>query len=357
MFEKLSELEKRYEELNVMLADPSVTSDGKKFAKLAKEHSDLSEVVVSYRKWQGCKDNYDQAKELLDGSDPEMKELAQAEIKELEVEIENLEAELTVLIAPKDPNDDKNIILEMRAGAGGDESALFCEELFGAYCRYAEEKNWKVEVMNSSYASVGGFKEVVAQINGKGAYSRFKFESGVHRVQRVPQTETQGRVHTSTVTTAVLPEVDDIEIDVQDKDIRVDVFRSSGPGGQSVNTTDSAVRITHLPSGLVVTCQDGKSQHSNKDKAMRVLKARLYDQELEQQQSERSTNVKSQIGSGGRSEKIRTYNFPQGRVTDHRISLTLYQIDQVMSGKFDLIIDPLATHYKAEAMKEMDNLD
>ncbi len=355
MFEKLSELEKRYEELNVLLADPSVTSDGKKFATLAKEHSDLSAVVVVYRKWIGCKDNYNQAKELLEGSDAEMKELALAEIKELEVEIEELEKELTVLIAPKDPNDDKNIILEMRAGAGGDESALFCEELFTAYCRYAEERNWKVEVMNSSYASVGGYKEVVAQINGKGAYSRFKFESGVHRVQRVPQTETQGRVHTSTVTTAVLAEVEDIAIEVHEKDLRIDVFRSSGPGGQSVNTTDSAVRITHGPSGLVVTCQDGKSQHSNKDKAIRVLKARLYDLELEQQQNERSTNVKSQIGSGGRSEKIRTYNFPQGRVTDHRINLTLYQIDQVMAGKLDIIIDPLATHYRAEAMKDVNS--
>ena len=352
MFDKLSELERRFEELNIMLSDPGVTSDGKKYGGLAKEHSDLSDTVEAYRKWRQLKKELVDAKELIEGSDSEMRELAVLEAKGLEQELEVLEQELVILVAPKDPNDDKNIILEMRAGAGGDESALFCEELFMSYCKYADTRKWKIEILNSSASSVGGYKDVVAQIIGKGAYSRFKFESGVHRVQRVPKTETQGRVHTSTVTVAVLPEAEDIEIDIKDKDLRIDVFRSSGPGGQSVNTTDSAVRITHLPTGLVVICQDGKSQHSNKDKAMKVLKARLYDKELEAQQSERSSDRRSQIGTGDRSEKIRTYNFPQARVTDHRIGLTLYQLDTVMAGALDLMIDPLATHYRAEALKQ-----
>lgn len=352
MFDKLSELERRFEELNIILSDPAVTSDGKKYGELAKEHSDLSETVDVYRKWRQLRKELVDAKEMIDGSDSDMRELAVLESKGLEEEIENLEKELVILVAPKDPNDDKNIILEMRAGAGGDESALFCEELFTSYCKYADGRKWKIEILNSSASSVGGYKDVVAQITGKGAYSRLKFESGVHRVQRVPKTETQGRVHTSTVTVAVLPEAEDIEIEIKDKDLRIDVFRSSGPGGQSVNTTDSAVRVTHLPSGLVVICQDGKSQHSNKDKAMKVLKARLYDRELAQQQSERSSDRRSQIGTGDRSEKIRTYNFPQSRITDHRIGLTLYQLETVMAGALDLMIDPLATHYRAEALKE-----
>ena len=355
MFDRLSELERRFEELNVRLSDPAVTSDGKKYGELAKEHSDLSDIVVVYRKWSQSKKELVEAKELLEVSDSDMRELALAEVRQLESTLEELEKELVVLVAPKDPNDDKNIILEMRAGAGGDESALFCEELFSSYCKYAEEKRWKIELLNTSSASVGGFKDVVAQIYGKGAYSRFKFESGVHRVQRVPKTETQGRVHTSTVTVAVLPEAEDIQIDIQDKDLRIDVFRTSGPGGQSVNTTDSAVRVTHLPTGLVVICQDGKSQHGNKDKALKVLRSRLLEREEQAQHDERSQNRRSQIGTGDRSEKIRTYNFPQGRVTDHRIGLTLYQIDTVMNGKLDLLIDPLATHYRAEALKEQNS--
>jgi peptide chain release factor 1 len=352
MLDKLADVERRFEELNVLLSDPEVTSDPKKYSEYAKEHSDLNEVVKCYRVYQKVCADLKGAKELVsEAVDPEMRELAALEVEELQGEFEELESALYVLLAPKDPNDDKNIIMELRAGAGGDESALFAEDLFSLYTKYAEQQRWKVEIMDSSASSVGGFKEIIAQVTGQGAYSRFKYESGVHRVQRVPKTETQGRIHTSTVTVAVLPEAEDIEIDIQEKDLRVDVFRASGPGGQSVNTTDSAVRITHLPTGIVATCQDGKSQHKNKDKALRVLKARIFDKMMEEQMAEIGDNRRSQIGSGMRAEKVRTYNFPQGRITDHRIGLTLYQLDTVMSGDLDLVIDPLNAHYTAEAMK------
>jgi len=352
MLDKLAEVERRYEELNILLSDPEVVGNPKKYGEYAKEHSTLDSVVRCCREFKKVKQELIGAKELIaETADAEMKELAQLEADELAEREATLEQELLVLLAPKDPNDDKNIIIEMRAGAGGDESALFSEDLFSSYCKYAEKHRWKVEVMDTSASSVGGYKEVIAQVVGDGAYSKFKYESGVHRVQRVPKTETQGRIHTSTVTVAVLPEAEDIEIDVQEKDLRIDVFRSSGPGGQSVNTTDSAVRITHIPTGLVATCQDGKSQHKNREKALTVLKARLFDKMLDEQQSEIGDARRSQIGSGMRAEKVRTYNFPQGRVTDHRIGLTLYQLDSVMGGELDLLVNPLNAHYTAEAMK------
>lgn len=352
MSEKLIAIEARFEEVGVLLSRPEVASDSKRLGELSKEHSDLSSVVALYRDWKKCSSELDGAKELLEtAKDPEMLELAKEEAKELEESVLKLEEDLMLALLPKDPNDEKNIILEIRAGAGGDEAALFGENLFTAYIRFAEKQGWRSEIMNCSHSSVGGFKEVIARIEGKGAFSFFKYESGVHRVQRVPQTETQGRVHTSTVTVAVLPEAEDVDIDIQEKDIRVDVFRASGPGGQSVNTTDSAVRLTHIPSGLVVTCQDGKSQHKNKAQAMTVLRARLYEKEQAELAAARSENRRSQIGTGDRSERIRTYNFPQGRVSDHRINLTLYQIDDIMGGDMALVVEPLAAHYRAEALK------
>ena len=352
MLEKLGSIEGRFEEVGAMLSNPEVISDSKKLQELSKEHAELSSIVESYRVWKKLSAELEGAEELVEtAKDKEMIELAQLEREELKEEKEKLSEELMTLLLPKDPNDDKNIILEIRAGAGGDESALFAEELFGSYTRYADKRRWQTEIMSSSHSSVGGFKEVIARIEGVGAFSSFKYEMGVHRVQRVPQTETQGRIHTSTITVAVLPEAEDVDVKIDEKDIRVDVFRASGPGGQSVNTTDSAVRITHVPSGLVVTCQDGKSQHKNKAKALTVLRARLYEKEQSELAAKRSENRRSQIGTGDRSERIRTYNFPQGRVTDHRINLTLYQIDDIMSGELDLVSDPLAAHYRAEALK------
>lgn len=352
MFEKLASVEERFEEITHLLSDPSVIGDHKKFRDLSRERSDLEPLIESYRSWERASKELKEALEMMeDNSDPEMREMAIGEVPHLRRVIEKLTAEITILLIPKDPNDDKNIILEMRAGTGGDESALFCEELFGAYLRFAERKGWKVEMLNSSHSSVGGYKDVIATMIGHGAYSVLKYESGVHRVQRVPKTETQGRVHTSTVTVAVLPEADEVDIEIHDKDLRIDVFRSSGPGGQSVNTTDSAVRITHLPTGLVVSCQDQKSQIKNKAKGMTVLRSRLFDLKQAEIDKERSADRKSQIGTGERSEKVRTYNFPQSRVTDHRIGLTIYQLDEVMKGSLNLLIDPLNAHFQAESLK------
>lgn len=352
MLEKLEQVENRYRELNSLLSDPSVVRDRENFTKYAREHAELEPIVEKFSRWRRVSKELNENKELLHESrDPEFRELAQQEIRRLEGEKTKLHEELMVLLLPKDPNDDKNIILEIRAGAGGDEAALFAEDLFTAYCRYAERKRWKVEIMTSSSSSVGGYKEVIARIEGHGAYSEFKYERGVHRVQRVPTTETQGRIHTSTVTVAVLPEAEDVEIDIDEKDLRIDVFRSSGPGGQSVNTTDSAVRITHLPTGLVVSCQDGKSQHKNKAKALTVLRSRLLAAKEAEVAAERADDRRAQIGTGERSERIRTYNFPQGRVSDHRINLTLYALDDVMYGDMQLLFEPLQTHYRAEALK------
>jgi peptide chain release factor 1 len=358
MLDKLKSVAARYEELTAKLSDPALATDRNAFREFSKEHSDLGPLVSVYKEWDKVNSDLKQSKEILEeSSDDEFRELAQMEIAPLESRLEELRQELMILLLPKDPLDEKNVILEMRAGTGGDEASLFTEELFTSYIRFAEKRRWKIEILNSSVGTVGGFKEVIAQITGFGAYSLFKYESGVHRVQRVPQTETQGRVHTSTITVAVLPEAEDIDIDIQDKDLRIDVYRSSGPGGQSVNTTDSAVRITHLPTNLVVICQDEKSQHKNKAKALKVLKSRLLDIERTKADNERSQDRKSQIGTGERSEKIRTYNFPQSRVTDHRIGLTLYQLDAAMAGELDIILDPLIAHFRSEALKgeDLDN--
>lgn len=352
MLDKLKSVVARFDELTAKLSDPSLASDRNAFREFSKEHAELDPIVRAYKEWDRVNTDLKESKEILEeSSDDDLRELASAEIGPLETRLEELRQELLILLAPKDPNDEKNVILEMRAGTGGDEASLFAEELFTTYIRFTEKKRWKIEILSSSAGTVGGFKEVIAQIIGQGAYSLFKYESGVHRVQRVPKTETQGRVHTSTVTVAVLPEAEEVDVDIQDKDLRIDVFRSSGPGGQSVNTTDSAVRITHLPTGLVVSCQDEKSQHKNKAKALTVLRSRLLDAEQAKADSERSQDRKSQIGTGERSEKIRTYNFPQSRITDHRIGLTLYQLDTVMAGEMQLVLDPLIAHFRAEALK------
>ena len=352
MIDKLREVTKRFHELTRLLSDPGVTSDRELYRKYGKERSDLEPICECFKEYEKISAEFEEAHEILEKSDDaDLRALAQSEIAGLKERKEELYQDLVVLLLPKDPNDQKNIILELRAGTGGDEAALFAGDLFDMYSRYAERRRWKVEIMSSSTSSVGGWKELIARIVGDGAYSAFKYESGVHRVQRVPATETQGRIHTSTVTVAVLPEAEEVEIQIQDKELRIDVYRSSGPGGQSVNTTDSAVRVTHIPSGLVVTCQDEKSQHKNKAKALAVLRARLLERKRAEQESERSENRRSQIGSGERAEKIRTYNFPQSRVTDHRIGLTLYQLDTVLGGSLEMLIDPLAGHYRAEALK------
>lgn len=352
MLEKLLKVEARYEELTRALADPQVIGDRERYRLSAKEQAELEPIVKCYRELRKVTEELFDSRQLLQESDDaELRKLAAGEVSLLSEREEKLQKELTVLLLPKDPNDEKNIILEIRAGTGGEEAALFAAELFDMYVRYSNQNGWSVEIMSRSDSAVGGLKEIIARVVGRGAFSKLKYERGVHRVQRVPKTETQGRVHTSTVTVAVLPEAEDVEIDIQDKDLRIDVYRSSGPGGQSVNTTDSAVRITHIPTGTVVTCQDEKSQHKNKSKAMTVLKSRLLAEKQRQQDLERRDDRRSQIGSGERSEKIRTYNFPQGRVTDHRIGLSIYQIDQVLSGALSLFIDPLIAHFQAEALR------
>lgn len=351
--QKLAEIETKYEELNSRLSDARVLADPARYQKAAKAHAELGEIVEKYRQWKDIQKSLVATHTLLEesSSDTSMKALAHEELQHLENQQEQAEHALKLLLLPKDPNDEKNVVVEIRAGTGGDEATLFAQEVFRMYKRYAESQGWRVEVLSTSPSGVGGLKEVISVIEGQKAYSKLKYESGVHRVQRVPATEQQGRIHTSAVTVAVLPEADEVEVKIDPDEIRVDTFCSSGPGGQSVNTAYSAVRITHLPTGMVVSCQDEKSQIKNRAKALRVLRSRLYEMKLREQQKQITEERRAQIGTGDRSEKIRTYNFPQNRVTDHRIGLTLHQLDRVVDGKLDDIIDALITHYQAEKLK------
>ncbi|MBK5292090.1 MAG: peptide chain release factor 1 [Acidobacteriia bacterium] len=352
--QRLDGMEKRFEELTAQMADPEFISNADTYRKTAKTRNDLEEVVNKYRDWKKAHADLEGARQMMGESDPELRAMAQEDITRLEPELELIEQRIKLLLLPKDPNDDRNIVLEIRAGTGGDEATLFAAEMFRLYSRFAENEHLRVEITSSSESSVGGLKEVIALVSGEKVYSKLKYESGVHRVQRVPQTETQGRIHTSAITVAVLPEADEVEIKLEAKDVRVDTFCSSGPGGQSVNTTYSAIRLTHLPTGLVVSCQDEKSQIKNRAKAERVLRSRLYELELEKQQSLIGAERRSMVGSGDRSEKIRTYNFPQNRVTDHRIGLTLHQLDLVMEGRLNPLIDALTTHFQTERLKQQD---
>ena len=353
MFNKLDFIVEKYEELSMKVSDPDVIANQTVWQKHIKEMGEMEPIVNKYREYSKAKESVAEAKEMLESGDEELRELAKMELSELEDQIPVMEDELKILLLPKDPNDEKNVILEVRAGTGGDEAALFGGDLLRMYLRYAERRGWKAEIMDINDTGIGGVKEAEVLIKGKGAYSRLKYESGTHRVQRVPATESSGRIHTSAATIAVLPEVDDVEVEINPNDVRVDVYRSSGNGGQCVNTTDSAVRLTHMPSGLVVTCQDEKSQIKNKEKAFKVLRARLYDLKLQEQNDEISAERRSQVGSGDRSERIRTYNFPQGRVTDHRIGMTLYKLDSFLDGDIDEIIDGMITSEQAEKMKNL----
>ena len=351
MLEKLEEVEGRFAKVEESLGDGEILRDQAAYQKLAKEHSDLAPLIGKYRRLKALNEAIRQNTELLEDPDPEMRDLARTEMQQLREQSTHVEEEIMVLLLPKDPNDEKNTLLEIRAGTGGDEAALFAADLFRLYSKFAEIMHWRVEVMSDHPTGMGGFKEIIVLIEGQGAYSKLKYESGVHRVQRVPSTEAQGRLHTSAVTVAVLPEAEEVDVVIDPEEIRVDVFRSSGPGGQSVNTTDSAIRITHLPTGLVVSCQDEKSQHKNKAKALKILRARIQDLKVKEQQDKIAENRKSQVGSGDRSERIRTYNFPQNRLTDHRIGLTLYHLDEIMEGKLSEVIEALNTHYQSEHLK------
>ncbi len=351
-FDRLQETEIRYNELTAKMTDPAVLNDQEEYRKVAKAQSELAEVVAKFRDWKKADAELRDARAMLSESDPDLREMAELEVTRLEPEVAGIESDLQILLLPKDPNDEKNVVLEIRKGAGGDEASLFAGEIFRMYTRYAEEQGWKVEVTSLSESSVGGLSEVIAMVSGKRVYSRLKYESGVHRVQRVPATETQGRVHTSTITVVVMPEADEVDVQIDAKDLRIDTFCSSGPGGQSVNTTYSAVRITHLPTNTVVSCQDEKSQIKNRSKAMQVLRSRLYQMEMEKQLAQIGAERKSMVGTGDRSEKIRTYNFPQNRVTDHRIGLTLHQLDLVVEGRLQPVIDALTSYYQSERLRE-----
>ena len=355
MFESLGALKDKYNDLEVKISDPDVIANQEQWQKLMKEHADLSPVVKKYDEYVKAIDDINGAKEIIaNEADEDLRSLAKEELSDLEKNLEVIIDELKILLLPKDPNDDKNVIVEIRGGAGGDEAALFAGALFRMYSMYASNRRWKVELMSSNETGIGGYKEVVFMITGKGAYSRLKFESGVHRVQRVPETESQGRIHTSTVTVAVLPEAEDVEVNLDVNDVRVDVFRSSGNGGQSVNTTDSAVRLTHIPTGIVISMQDEKSQLKNKEKAFKILKAKLYDMELEKAQKEMASQRKSQVGTGDRAERIRTYNYPQGRVSDHRIGLNLYKLETFLNGDMDEVIDALITTDQADKLNSLE---
>jgi peptide chain release factor 1 len=350
MFEKIEELERRFQELESLLADPAVIGNQGEFRRLSREHSELSDLVYAYRRYKKVLEDVDGNRELL--ADPEMKEMAEEELSALDAERARLEGEINLLLLPKDPNDDRNVILEIRAGTGGDESALFAGDLFRMYQRFADANRWRVEVISASESERGGFKEIVASVEGTGVYAKLKYESGTHRVQRVPETEAQGRIHTSACTVAILPEAEDIDIEINPADLKIDVYRSSGAGGQHVNTTDSAVRITHIPTGIVVACQEERSQIKNRSKAMKVLKSRILDIMQSEQNARMAADRKQQVGSGDRSERIRTYNFPQGRLTDHRIGLTLYRLDAIMAGDLGEIADALRAYYQMEALKQ-----
>ena len=350
--QKLNDIEARFDGLNRQMADPAVINDSEMYRKTAKSHSELAQIVAKYREWKNASDDLEQARPMLEEADAELRQMAADEVEKLVPALTRLEEELRILLLPKDPHDEKDVVLEIRAGTGGDEATLFAAEIFRMYTRFAEEQKWRVEITSTSESSIGGLKEVIALVSGVKVYSKLKYESGVHRVQRVPVTEQQGRVHTSAITVAVLPEVDEVEVAIDAKDIRIDTFCSSGPGGQSVNTTYSAVRITHLPTNVVVSCQDEKSQIKNRAKALRVLRSRLYELELEKQQAAIGAERRSMVGTGDRSEKIRTYNFPQNRVTDHRIGLTLHQLDMIMDGRLEPVIDALTTFYQAEKLKQ-----
>ncbi|MGM9551843.1 MAG: peptide chain release factor 1 [Clostridia bacterium] len=352
MFSKLAFIEEKYRELSEKISDPEVIADIESWRKLMKEHSDMTPIVEKYREYKEVIKTIEDAEEMLSESqDAEFEELLREELSDAKTRVPYLEEELKILLIPKDPNDEKSVIVEIRGGTGGEEAALFAAELFRMYSMYADKKRWKIEIMNSNQTELGGYKEISFSVEGSGAYSRFKYESGVHRVQRVPETESQGRIQTSAASVAVLPEVEEVELEINQNDLKIDVFRAGGPGGQCVNTTDSAVRITHLPTGLVVSCQDEKSQHKNKDKALKVLRSRLYELMEAERNASIAAERKSQVGTGDRSERIRTYNFPQGRVTDHRINLTLYKIDAIMDGDLDELIDALATYYQSEKLK------